>query len=135
MLRITSKVSSGVLSFQNYHYLSIISSTCMTCNHRVIGRFASAGFTMNKYKYRRLITELQFYEFVQFIDVKPMFVWERLAVVSLVFISHCVSLPSSLDGKFILKKYIKKLNKHPKKQTNKNNQIKRYTLSILIGFL
>ena len=30
-----------------------------------------------------------------------MFVWERLAVDSFVFISHCGSLPSSLDGKII----------------------------------
>ena len=33
------------------------------------------------------------------IDVKPMFVWERLTVASLVFISPCGSLLSSLVGK------------------------------------
>ena len=41
--------------------------------------------------------------FVQFIiiDVKPMLVWERLAVASLLFIFLCGSLPSSINGKII----------------------------------
>ena len=68
--------------------------SCWTCNHKAVG----SNPTANHWASSQWITMSWF---VQFVEVKPLVEWNRLAVASLVFISLCGSLPSSLDGKII----------------------------------
>ena len=63
----------------------------------------TAGFTMTWLLSSTYWITISWFAQLIIIDLKPI-VWERLAVASLVFISLCGSLPSSLDGKIIQNK-------------------------------